>query len=311
MNDFDMNEPNEALNNFLASIVPEKNIFFNESMKNHTTFRVGGNAKILVRISHEEELLKLIPYLNNIGEPYYVKGNGSNLLVGDKGYNGVILEIASQYNDISVINNTITASAGALMSNIAKASLEASLTGFEFASGIPGTIGGGVVMNAGAYDGELKDCVTSVKVMDPKGEIYTIDNQGMSFGYRTSVLKARPFTVLEVTLKLNEGKKEDIKARMDELSVLRRQKQPLEYPSAGSTFKRPEGYFAGKLIMDAGLRGYSIGGAQVSEKHCGFVINKGNATASDVYELILEIEEKVKDKFNVNLEPEIIFLGSF
>lgn len=197
------------------------------------------------------------------------------------------------------------------MSQIARAALENSLTGFEFASGIPGTIGGGVVMNAGAYDGELKDVVTAVTVCDPDGEVYTLDNRDMEFGYRTSAIKKRPFTVLEVTLQLKSGNADEIRSKMSELNERRRDKQPLEYPSAGSTFKRPEGYFAGKLIMDAGLRGFSIGGAAVSDKHCGFVINKGSATAADVYEVIIEVQEKVKEKFDVMLEPEVIFLGTF
>ena len=197
------------------------------------------------------------------------------------------------------------------MSQVAKKALEEGLTGFEFASGIPGTIGGGVVMNAGAYDGEMKQVVTSVTVMNETGEILELDNEGMEFGYRNRIIKNRPFVVLEVELKLQEGNSEEIKAKMDDLSKRRREKQPLEFPSAGSTFKRPEGYFAGKLIMDAGLRGYSIGGAKVSDKHCGFVINAGNATAADVAEVIQEVQEKVKEKFGVTLEKEVIFLGDF
>lgn len=306
-----MEQINSAILQYISSVVPKENIYENEPMKTRTTFRVGGEAKLLVEISSADELTKLIPYLIRMGEPYYVKGNGSNLLVGDKGYNGVILEIASKMNSIKVDGTKITASAGVLMSQIAKAALENSLTGFEFASGIPGTIGGGVVMNAGAYDGELKDVVTSVTVCDPDGEIYTLDNKDMEFGYRTSAIKKRPFTVLEVTIELSSGNHDDIQNKMSELNEKRRTKQPLEYPSAGSTFKRPTGYFAGKLIMDAGLRGFSIGGAAVSEKHCGFVINKGGATAADVYEVIVEVQERVKDKFDVILEPEIVFLGTF
>ena len=277
----------------------------------HTTFRVGGNAGILVRISNREELKKLIPYLNNEGIPFYVKGNGSNILVGDKGYNGVILEIAALMSDIVVEKNKLTAMSGALMSNIAKEALCHNLAGFEFAAGIPGTIGGGVVMNAGAYGGELKDVVTMVEVMTVDGEILTLQNSDMQFGYRSSILKMRPFTVLAVTIELSCDDHESIAAKMNEYMERRREKQPLEYPSAGSTFKRPEGYYAGKLIMDAGMRGYTIGGACVSDKHCGFVINKGNATAADVYEVIQEVEERVKERFDVTLEPEIVFLGTF
>lgn len=300
-----------ALMEYLKKYVSEDRILLNEPMSTHTTFKVGGEAKALVSISNSDELISLIPLLIEEQEPYYVKGNGSNILVGDKGYNGVILELSSKFNKIECDGNVITAQAGALMSSIAKVACDNSLTGFEFASGIPGTIGGGVVMNAGAYGGELKDVIKSVTVMNPEGEILVLNNQSMNFGYRTSVIKSRPFTVLEAVIELNPGSKEQIESKMSELNLRRRQKQPLEYPSAGSTFKRPEGYYAGQLIMEAGLRGYTIGGAQVSEKHCGFVVNKGNATAADVYEVILEVQERVKKKFDVNLEPEIIFLGSF
>ena len=248
-------------------------------------------------------------YLQTLDIPYYVLGNGSNLLVSDDGYPGVVLEIADKMNTIRVEGNSIIAQAGALMSKIAHVAYEQGLTGFEFAAGIPGTIGGGVVMNAGAYGGELKNVVTTVEVLDQNGEFLSLDNQTMEFGYRTSILKKHPFIVTEVRIGLQEGCKEEIKATMDDLAAKRREKQPLEYPSAGSTFKRPEGYFAGKLIMDAGLRGYQVGGAQVSEKHCGFVINKGDATAADVKQLVADVQREVKRQFDVELEPEVIFLG--
>lgn len=296
---------------FINKYVPKENILLDEPMSRHTTFRVGGNAKALVKIGSSNQLSTLIPYLIKIGEPYYVKGNGSNIIVGDKGYNGVILEVSNEFGEIFVDGTKIVCEAGALMSSVAKTALDNSLTGFEFASGIPGSIGGGVVMNAGAYGGELANVVSEVTVVKPDGEEKTFRNEELRFGYRTSLIKMRPYIVTKVSLELREGKKDDIFARMEELKESRKQKQPLEYPSAGSTFKRPEGYFAGKLIMDAGLRGYSIGGAAVSDKHCGFVINKGNATAADVYEVIVEVQEKVKEKFGVNLEPEVIFLGTF
>lgn len=296
---------------YLMTIVPKDRILLNEPMKNHITFRVGGEAKVLIRIESVSQLCRIIPYLNSVGEPYYIIGNGSNILVGDLGYNGVILELGSTFNEIRVEDGFIVAKAGALMSSIAKVAYDNEYTGFEFASGIPGTIGGGVVMNAGAYGGELKDVVTEVTVLDAEGQIHTIPNEEMEFGYRTSIIKFRPYTVIEVRISLSGAKACDIKQKMDELNSQRRLKQPLEYPSAGSTFKRPEGHFAGKLIMDAGLKGFTIGGAQVSEKHCGFVINKGNATASDVYEVIREVQKKVKEQFDVNLEPEVIFLGTF
>lgn len=296
---------------YLTSVVPKEDILLNEPMKNHITFRVGGEAKALLRINSVHQLQKLIPYLNSVNEPFYVIGNGSNILVGDQGYNGVILELGNQFSEIKIEDGVLVASAGALMSSIARVAYDNEYTGFEFASGIPGTIGGGVVMNAGAYGGELKDVVSEVTVLDAEGRLFTIPNEEMEFGYRTSIIKFRPYTVIEVRISLSKGTAADIKARMDELNSQRRLKQPLEYPSAGSTFKRPEGYFAGKLIMDAGLSGFTIGGAQVSQKHCGFVINKGDATAADVYEVIREVQKKVKEQFDVNLEPEVIFLGSF
>lgn len=282
-----------------------------EPMNRHTTFRVGGEAQCYVRISSDVQLRAIIPYLKQVESPFFILGNGSNLLVGDKGYEGVILQIGDRMNSIRIEGKRVFAQAGALLSQIARKAMEAELTGFEFASGIPGTIGGAMVMNAGAYGGEMAQVVECVRVMDENGEILELSGEDMEFGYRTSVIKNRPFTVLEAVLVLKNGEKACILQKMNELSRQRREKQPLEFPSAGSTFKRPEGYFAGKLIMDAGLRGYSIGGAQVSEKHCGFVVNTGKATAADVAEVIREVQDRVKDKFGVALEPEVIFLGDF
>ena len=302
---------NEAVSEYIRQYVAPQDIFEKEPMSRHTTFRVGGEADALLKIRSKEQLEKLIPYFKMVELPYFVIGNGSNLLVGDKGYRGIILQLGDGMDQIRVEGCRLTVQAGCLMSQVARAAYENSLTGFEFASGIPGSIGGGVVMNAGAFDGELKQVVTRVWVLNEDGEVWILDNQDMEFGYRTSVIKKRPFVVVQVELELEPGNQEQIKARMDELNQRRRDKQPLQYPSAGSTFKRPEGYFAGKLIMDAGLRGYSIGGACVSEKHCGFVINKGNATAADVAEVIREVQERVKDRFGVTLETEVIFLGEF
>ena len=306
-----MEKISSAIYEFISTYVPEEDILTEEPMSRHTTFRVGGEAQCFVRISDKEQLKKLIPYLRQIEVPYFILGNGSNLLVSDKGYEGVILQIGSTMNTITVEGTHIRAQAGALLSQIAKCAYDKGLTGFEFASGIPGSIGGGVVMNAGAYGGEMKQVVESVLVMDIQGEILELSGESMEFGYRTSIIKNRPFIVLEVCLKLEQGNKERIASDMEELAQKRREKQPLEYASAGSTFKRPEGYFAGKLIMDAGLRGYSIGGAQVSDKHCGFVVNTGRASATDVAEVISEVQERVKDKFGVSLETEVIFLGDF
>ena len=296
---------------FIKNIIPKERIFFDEPMSAHTTFRIGGAAECMVLIEQEEELLKLVPYLNQIEENYFILGNGSNLLVGDKGYRGVIIKLGEGMNRISVDGNRIHAQAGALLSKTAAAARDAELSGMEFAAGIPGSIGGGVVMNAGAYDGEMKQITESVKVMDKEGKIMVLDNDTMEFGYRTSIIKNRPFIVLEVTLRMQPGNKDEIQSKMKELMEKRQSRQPLNYPSAGSTFKRPEGYFAGKLIMDAGLRGYRIGDAQVSDKQCGFVVNIGTASAADVKEVIEEVQERVKDRFHVRLEPEVIFLGDF
>ena len=296
---------------YIQTLIPEERILFHENMKDYTTFRVGGEAECLILVQREEELAKLIYYLNQIEQDYFILGNGSNLLVGDKGYQGVVLKLDGPMEQITVEGTRIIAKAGALLSRVAVTAREHGLTGLEFAAGIPGSIGGGVVMNAGAYEGEMKQVVEAVRVMDSAGQVTTLDNDTMEFGYRTSIIRNRPYIVLEVVLGLAPGNREQIAARMEELMQLRKSKQPLEYPSAGSTFKRPEGHYAGKLIMDAGLRGFRIGGAQVSEKHCGFVINAGQATAADIREVIEEVQERVKEKFHVALEPEVVFLGDF
>lgn len=292
----------------LANLVPEDNILVNEPMKKHTTFRIGGEAACFVRIENARQLSAVHSYLQEAGVPMLVLGNGSNLLVSDEGFEGVVLEICDKMSGISVEGTKMIVQAGALMSKIARVAYENGLTGFEFAAGIPGTIGGGTVMNAGAYGSELKQVITSVKMLNAKGELIELSNEEMEFGYRTSIIKKQSLIVVEVILQLREGKKEDILALMEDLAFRRRDKQPLEYPSAGSTFKRPEGYFAGKLIMDAGLRGYRVGGAQVSEKHCGFVINAGDATAKDVLELMEHVKNTVRETFGVELEPEVIVI---
>ena len=300
-----------SMYDYIENIIPKERILFEESMSRHTTFKVGGNARCMIQIEKEEELIKLVPYLNQVGQDYFILGNGSNLLVGDKGYRGIIIKLENGINDIKIENDRIYAQAGALLSQTAIAARDAELTGMEFAVGIPGSIGGGIVMNAGAYGGEMQQITESVRVMDKEGKILILDNDTMEFGYRTSIIKNRPFIVLEVVLRLQAGNKEEIQKKMDELMEKRRSKQPIGFPSAGSTFKRPEGYFAGKLIMDAGMRGYSIGGARVSDKHCGFIINTGTATAADIKEVIEEVQERVKKRFHVTLEPEVVFLGDF
>lgn len=301
----------EAMLEALQSLVPQENIHLQEPMSAHTTFRVGGPADCLIEIENSTQLEKIQRYLELVECPFVVIGNGSNLLVGDKGYRGVILQIGKKMNQITVAGNIIKAQAGALMSQVAAEALKSGLTGLEFASGIPGTVGGGVVMNAGAYGGELSQVVVEVSVLNRNGEILVLDNDTMEFGYRKSTIRKKPFVVTEVTFRLEPGDPDAIRGKMDELAAARREKQPLEYPSAGSTFKRPEGHFAGALIMDAGLRGFRIGGAMVSEKHCGFVINAGDATAADIVAVISEIKRQVKERFCVDLEPEVVFLGEF
>ena len=293
----------------LQRYVPRDNIHLQEPMAGHTTFRIGGPADCFVQLEDEEQLRKVRRYLGLAGVPFFVLGNGSNLLVDDAGYKGVVLQIGQKMSQITVQGCHIIAKAGATLRQVANAALEHGLTGLEFASGIPGTVGGGVVMNAGAYGGEMGQVVTQVCVVSREGELMELDNDTMEFAYRNSVIRGSAFTVTQVTFCLERDDREAIRARMEELAARRREKQPLEYPSAGSTFKRPEGYFAGKLIMEAGFAGYRIGGAQVSEKHCGFVINTGDATARDVKMLISEIQARVKEQFRVELEPEVVFLG--
>ncbi len=300
-----------SMYDFIKSVVSQDRILFQEPMSRHTTFRVGGEAACMLLIHSEEELCKLIPYFKLIGQEYFILGNGSNLLVGDKGYQGIVLKLDKGMQEIQVEDTRIRVKAGALLSQTANLARDHGLTGMEFAAGIPGSIGGAVVMNAGAYEGEMKQIVESVRAMNTDGEILTLDNDTMEFGYRTSVIRNRPFVVLEAVLTLQKGDVQAITARMEELAQLRRSKQPLEYASAGSTFKRPEGYFAGKLIMDAGMRGYRIGGAQVADKHCGFIVNTGKATAADIKEVIEEVQARVKQRFHVDLEPEVVFLGDF
>ena len=297
--------------NQLIQIVEEKQVLCDEPMSKHTTFRVGGPADYFVMPQSMEEVQKIVAFCKESNMPYYIIGNGSNLLVSDSGYRGVIIQIYKNMSEITVEGNQVKAQAGALLSKIGNIALEASLSGFEFAAGIPGTVGGAVVMNAGAYGGEMKDALVSATVLTQDGEILTLYNEELELGYRTSIIAKKNYVVLEAVYELQPAEKEDIRGKMDELKVQRVTKQPLEYPSAGSTFKRPEGHFAGKLIQDAGLRGFQVGGAQVSEKHCGFVINKENATAADVIELMKQVSDKVMQEFGVCLEPEVKMLGEF
>lgn len=292
----------------LKQFVPEENIHLQEPMALHTTFKVGGNADCLVELEEEEQARQVYRYLNMVEVPFFVLGNGSNTLVRDSGYNGVMLRIGKKFSTIEIEGTCMKVQAGALLSQASKAAMEHGLSGLEFASGIPGTVGGGVIMNAGAYGGEMSQVVTDVTVVNKEGELLLLNNETMEFGYRYSSIRNQSFLVTQVSFKLHQANPLEIQAKMEELAVKRRQKQPLEYPSAGSTFKRPEGYFAGELIMNAGLRGFQIGGARVSDKHCGFVVNMGNATAADVLDVIEEVQERVKERFGVELQPEIVIV---
>lgn len=297
--------------NRLIDILGTESVLIDEPMKKHTTFRIGGSADYYVLPKTIEEVQQIVEACKEAEIPYYVLGNGSNLLVSDKGYRGVIIQLYRNLNQIEVEGTKIRAQVGALLSQIAGEALRHCLTGFEFAAGIPGTLGGAVVMNAGAYGGEMKDVLQEVTALSKDGEIKVLSREELNLGYRTSVIGREGYIALEAVIALKEGKEETIRATMEDLKERRTTKQPLEYPSAGSTFKRPEGYFAGKLIQDTGLRGFSVGGAQVSEKHCGFVINKDNATAQDVIELMKEVSDRVEAKFGVPLEPEVKKLGDF
>lgn len=305
----------ETTINKIKNIIDCSRVKVNESMRNHTTFKVGGDADLFISVADESEIISLIRILKEDEVPYFIIGNGSNLLVSDEGYRGCIICIGNDYSGIEIQNSyndktgQINVLAGTLLIKTANFALDNSLTGMEFASGIPGNVGGAIYMNAGAYGSEMKNIVKSVKLYDISNDMIiekTCDE--MDFSYRHSILKSEPFVVLSVVIELEKGDKESIREKMNELAVARKTKQPLEYPSAGSTFKRPEGYFAGKLIEDAGLKGYSVGGAEVSEKHSGFVVNKGNATANDVLTLINDVQKTVEEKFNVLLEPEVLIL---
>lgn len=300
---------NQNLINELYRIVGTDNVRIEEPMSKHTTFRIGGPAQYFVTPQSTEELGQVVLLCNAEKTPYFVIGHGSNLLVSDKGMRCVVIQLYKNFEQYRIENDRVYAKAGVMLNKLGQATKEASLTGFEFAAGIPGTLGGAVMMNAGAYGGEMKDIVESVQLMDRDGNLIEKSGEEMDFSYRHSIVENGDYIVIGATLKLQPGKQEKIAARMEELAIARKTKQPLEFPSAGSTFKRPEGYFAGKLIMDAGLRGYQVGGAQVSEKHCGFVINKGGATAQDVLQLVADVKKKVYDEFQVELEPEVRMVG--
>lgn len=295
----------------LFHTIDKEKIYVNEKMEKHTTFRIGGPADYFVMPSDVTDVKAVIELCEQEKVPYYVVGNGSNLLVGDKGFRGVIIQIAGNMNQLQADGEVITAQAGCSLAQIAGKALDEELAGFEFAAGIPGTLGGAVRMNAGAYGGEIKDVLESAVVLTKEGKVMELSVNEMEFGYRTSIIERTGWTILGGKIRLHKGKREEIKAVMDDLRERRVSKQPLEYPSAGSTFKRPKGYFAGKLIQDAGLRGFRVGGACVSEKHSGFVINIDHATADDVVSLMEQVDEKVRAQFGVGLEPEVRRIGEF
>ncbi|MCR4955766.1 MAG: UDP-N-acetylmuramate dehydrogenase [Lachnospiraceae bacterium] len=294
----------------LLETFPDLEIKEQEPMSKHTTFRVGGPAELYIT-PKANQIADIVKRCQQFEMPFLIIGNGSNLLVGDLGIKGVVIEIGKNAGEIEIEQTTVKANAGAMLSVIAKEAAEHSLTGLEFASGIPGCLGGAIVMNAGAYGGEMKQVVKKVTLLTKQGELLEKTGDEMEFSYRNSIVSKKEYIVLSVEMELQKGNKDEIIACMKDLNNRRREKQPLEYPSAGSTFKRPEGYFAGKLIQDSGLSGYQVGGAKVSEKHCGFVINAGGATAADIKKLMEDVGAIVKEKYGVTLEPEVKMVGQF
>ncbi len=299
------------IKNKLEKIVGEENLKENESMTLHTTFRAGGLARYFVSPTSIDEIKAIIEVCKSSRMPYYVIGNGSNLLVSDKGYEGVIIHLGSRFAGIEVGEHTAKVLAGTSLAFTSKQLSKMGLGNMAFAAGIPGSVGGGIVMNAGAYGGELAQVLKEVTYLDENGDIITKPVSELGLGYRTSIFKQSSRVVLSAVFNLQPMNAGTLLLEIEELSKKRKEKQPLEYPSAGSTFKRPEGYFAGKLIEDSGLRGYKVGGAMVSEKHCGFVINKNRATASDIYQLIMDVQRIVYQKFGVSMEMEVQLLGEF
>nr|WP_010251489.1 UDP-N-acetylmuramate dehydrogenase [Acetivibrio cellulolyticus] len=295
----------------LENLVGKENIKVDEPMKRHTSFKIGGPADLLITPASVSQLGELIKLCNRQNLPIFIMGNGTNLLVSDKGIRGVVIKIYDNLNGYTVKEDCIEAYGGILLSKLSGIALENELAGLEFASGIPGTLGGAVAMNAGAYGGEIKDVVIETEFIDKDGDIKVLRGDEHQFGYRTSFIQKQSGIVVRSIIKLKKGDKTSIKTLIDDLTGRRKDKQPLEMPSAGSVFKRPEGYFAGKLIEDCGLRGYSIGGAQVSDKHCGFIVNTGNATSKDIMDLISHIQKTVKDKFNAELQTEIRIVGDY
>lgn len=284
--------------------------FYDEPMRNHTSFCLGGPAKLLIKPKDEETLIEILREIKKNNYNFYILGNCTNIIVKDKGFDGIIIKLKNKLKDLKKVSDTeIYAGAGVSLKKVSEFAMENSLTGLEFAHGIPGSLGGGVVMNAGAYDGEMKNVIKSVRLLDENFKVIEVSCQDMNFSYRHSLVQERDLIVLGATFSLSPGNKDDIREKYEEFDKRRAEKQPLDLPSAGSTFKRPSGYFAGKLIDDSGLRGFTHNGAGISEKHCGFVVNKNNATAKDVLETIEIVQKVVHDKFGVNLEREVKIIG--
>lgn len=305
----------------LVEIYGQENVKCDEPMKNHTTFRIGGPAAFYVCPQNKKQLAEGLVFMKQENVAFEVIGNGSNLLVADEGFDGVIFDMSQHFNRYEILHDEcscaadkqtrvcVSVQAGVMLGKLGKELAALSLAGFEFATGIPGTIGGAVMMNAGAYGGEMKDVLVRATVMDYQGNEKVLTCEELELGYRTSIVARAGYIVLDAVLALTPGNRAEIDEKIADFAQRRRDKQPLEYPSAGSTFKRPEGYFAGKLISDAGLKGFTVGGAQVSEKHAGFVINTGNATAADVISLTNQVKEKIKEQYDVELELEVRKLG--
>lgn len=299
----------EPLYDVFIELIGKDKVFYKEPMKNHTSFKIGGPADILVIPDKSKDIINIVKMCNEKDIPFMVIGNGTNLLVSDEGIRGVVIKICDNYSKFEVNDNKINAQAGLLLSELSQIACENSLSGFEFASGIPGTFGGAISMNAGAYGGEMKDVVVKTNYIDKYGVLKSVVGDEHLFGYRESIIQKEKGIVLDSTMSLKKDDKESIKGKINELKCKREDKQPLDLPSAGSVFKRPQGYFAGKLVQDAGLRGHRIGGAEVSLKHCGFIVNVNNATFDDVANLIKYIQKTVKAKFGVDLQTEIRIIG--
>ena len=302
-----MNKYNNCVDLF-TSFYSDEDVKINEKLSQYVNFKVGGPADILVTPRNKEQIIRTVNICKENNIPFYVIGNGSNLLVKDGGFRGVIISLTN-VNQVLVNGERIEAECGAMLKSVSDKAVDNSLTGFEFACGIPGTVGGAVFMNAGAYDGEISHVIESAEVINEDGEVIKLSKEELHLGYRSSIVMEKGYVVLCATFKLNKGTVKSIKDLVADLTNKRESKQPLEYPSAGSTFKRPVGYFAGKLIQDAGLKGYSVGGAAISEKHSGFVINKGGATSKDILDLIHHVQDEVKKQFGVDLHTEVRIIG--